>query len=69
MNNPRIIYTPRPDATPEGELNALAAVYRIILDRCKENAAGVTSTNGDDAMKGSNNDRAYPDCTASQRPA
>ncbi len=28
----RISYAPRPDATPKGELNALAAVYRFILD-------------------------------------
>ena len=33
MSNPPIVYTPRPDATPEGELNALANVYRFILDR------------------------------------
>jgi hypothetical protein len=29
----RVIYVPRPDATPEGELAALAAVYRFLLDR------------------------------------
>lgn len=29
---PRIVYTLRPDATPEGELNVLANVYRFILD-------------------------------------
>jgi hypothetical protein len=28
----RIVYTPRSDATPEAELNALANVYRFILD-------------------------------------
>ncbi len=49
----RFVYTPRPDATPEGELSALAAVYRLILDHAKKNAAGMTSTNGDDAKKGS----------------
>ena len=50
---PRITYAPRPDATPEGELNALASVYRFILDcHAKPKAVGVTSTNGDDAMKG-----------------
>jgi hypothetical protein len=27
-----ITYTPRPDATPETELNALAAVYAFVLD-------------------------------------
>ena len=31
MSNPPIFYTPRPNATPEGELNALASVYRFIL--------------------------------------
>ncbi len=35
MSNPRITYTPRPDATPEAELNALVAVYRLILDSKK----------------------------------
>jgi hypothetical protein len=28
---PRLVYSPRPDATPEAEHNALAAVYRFIL--------------------------------------
>jgi hypothetical protein len=32
MSNPPIVYTPRPDAKSEGELNALASVYRFILD-------------------------------------
>jgi hypothetical protein len=32
MNSSRIIYRSRPDATPEAELNALATVYRFILD-------------------------------------
>ena len=32
MNSPRFTYTSRPDATPEAELSALAAVYRFILD-------------------------------------
>jgi hypothetical protein len=29
----RVVYTPHADATPEAELDALAAVYRFILDR------------------------------------
>jgi hypothetical protein len=58
VSAPRITYVPRPDATQEAELNALASVYRFILDSsAKKNAAGVTSTNGDDA-KGSQHDRA-----------
>ena len=46
-SNSHIIYIPRSDATREAELNALASVYRLILDsRAKKNAAGMTSTNG-----------------------
>ena len=29
----RVVYTAHADATPEAELDALAAVYRFILDR------------------------------------
>ena len=58
MDSPTVSYASRPDATQEAELNALASVYRFILNcRAKENTAGVTSTNGDDA-KGSQHDRA-----------
>jgi hypothetical protein len=32
MSSPRIIYTPRPDATPAGEVSAIAVAYRFILD-------------------------------------
>jgi hypothetical protein len=32
MNGVHITYNPHPDATPEAELNALAAAYRFILD-------------------------------------
>ena len=31
MGSPRITYVPRPDATPEDELNALVNVYRYVL--------------------------------------
>jgi hypothetical protein len=31
MSSPRIFYTPRLDATSEGEVAALASVYRFIL--------------------------------------
>lgn len=53
----QITYAPRPDATPEGELDALANVYAYIR-RCaaeKKNAVSVTSTDGDEA-KGSRNE-------------
>jgi hypothetical protein len=53
VTKPPITYAQRPEATPEAEVSALANVYRFILDSRKENAASVTSTNGDDAKKGS----------------
>jgi hypothetical protein len=57
MTSSRITYTPRPDATPEAELSALASVYRFIIDsHANTNAAGVTSTNGDDAKERSLDD-------------
>ena len=59
MSSSRIYYATHPDATPEVEISALAGVYKFVLD-CRDvnrNAAGVTSTNGDDA-KGSQHDRA-----------
>jgi hypothetical protein len=58
VHSPTVSYTPRTDATQEAGLNVRASVYRFILDsRAKKNAAGVISTNGDDA-KGSQHDRA-----------
>jgi hypothetical protein len=48
-NGLRITYTPRSNASPEGELAALANVYSFVLQCSEERrAAGVTSTNGDD---------------------
>jgi hypothetical protein len=58
VDNPRVTYTLRPDATPEGELNALASIYRFVLDSAINKAGGATSTSGDDAMKGYKNDGA-----------
>ena len=33
MDKVRISYVPREDATPEGELVALVAIYRYVLER------------------------------------
>ena len=33
MGDPRITHAPRPDATPEVEISALANVYRFILSK------------------------------------
>ena len=51
MGSPYITYTPRSDATHEAEISTLANVYRFVLDSANKNAAGVTSTNGDDAER------------------
>ena len=32
MSSPRVTYVPRPDAAPKSELDALASVYRFVLD-------------------------------------
>jgi hypothetical protein len=56
QDNPRITYTPRPGATPEGELNALATVYKFVLD-CSERKQGRPTTSGPDDAEGSKNDR------------
>ena len=53
-----IIYTPRPDATPEGGLNTLASVYRFILFESNASKKGGPATAPDDAMKGPKHDRA-----------
>jgi hypothetical protein len=64
LTSSRLTYTPRPDTTPEAEISALASVYRFIIDsHANTNAAGVTSTNGDDAARGLN-DNASNDSTA-----
>ena len=35
-SEPATTYMPRPDATPEGELNALASVYKFVLHRSSD---------------------------------
>ena len=50
-----IRYVPLPDTTPEKELDALAVVYKFILDRhAKKKAAGAS---GGDDVKLANNER------------
>jgi len=58
MSSSHISYIPRNDTSAEVEAAALANVYRFVLDSANKNAAGVSSTNGGDAMKGLRNDRA-----------
>jgi hypothetical protein len=46
----RVIYTPRPDATPEAEVSALAAVYKFVLD-CHAKKEAAPESRPDDARK------------------
>jgi hypothetical protein len=46
MSNARILYTPHPETKPEVELDALAAVYRFVLDcKAKKEATGLGGRN------------------------
>ncbi|MCD6054086.1 MAG: hypothetical protein K0Q96_1278 [Rubrobacteraceae bacterium] len=40
MTSPRITYTPHPDATPEAELCALAAIYTLVLSNSQAKRGG-----------------------------
>ena len=48
---PLLVYRARDDATPEGELHALAACYRMILDSAKKGTATSPVSRPDDARK------------------
>jgi hypothetical protein len=53
MSDPRVFYSPREDATPVGELAALAAVYRYLLDRHEaKKATGADSVNEPECKQG-----------------
>jgi hypothetical protein len=53
---PRIVYRARDDATPEAEVSALVACYRIVLSA---NGRGrLLDKSGPDDAKGSQHDRA-----------
>lgn len=51
-DGPRIVYAPRPDTTPEAELNVLASVYRFILFE----SSGPTKKVGEPAPEPSSRD-------------
>ena len=44
---PHVSYVPQNDATPEGELSALAAVFKFILDRHERKKDAGTESGGD----------------------
>jgi hypothetical protein len=61
MDSPSLTYTPRPDSTPEAEVNALASVYRFLLlekgDRHDLTSEAATQAEGaNQGKKGTEND-------------
>ena len=46
--NGSVTYNPRSDATPEAELDALAAIYSLAIRRYEKHAAGTGRTGGGD---------------------
>ncbi len=62
MSDPTVSYTPRPDATPEAETNALAGVYRLIIDSAKKEGS---RPGAPDDAKGPKHDRASEKYTRS----
>jgi hypothetical protein len=46
MSNAHISYAPRPDATPEGELDALAAIYKFVLFDSQASKGGLHDLTG-----------------------
>ena len=58
---PRIVYRTRDDATPDGELSALAAIYQLCIRRHARKEAAPESR-PDDARK-DQDAGTYPHCT------
>jgi hypothetical protein len=50
VREPTISYNPRPDATPEVEVTALAAIYKLCLSS-HERKGAVAETRPEDARK------------------
>ncbi len=51
MSNPRIIYRPSPDTTPESEARTLAAAYRFVLQVYEEKKKGAHPGTPDDVRR------------------
>jgi len=61
---PRILYTPRPGATPESSRNAIARCYAYLLERRRLREEEAARPGGhEDARKGDQDARTYSNCT------
>ena len=48
MRKPAVVYTPRPGATQEAELSALAAIYAYLLNKKAAEQAPKSNSSDDD---------------------
>ncbi len=55
MNSPHIAYTSRPGSTPEAEKDALAAVYKFVLDCHSKKRGRLPDKSGPDDTERSEN--------------
>jgi hypothetical protein len=46
---PRLAYVPREDATPDGELSALAAVYQFVIECAQQSKAAEAGDEGENS--------------------
>ena len=53
----RIIYTPRPDASPESEAAALAAVYKFAIEAASKREKATKISADEDDAKHANSER------------
>jgi hypothetical protein len=64
MDGARITYAPCPDATPEGEVRVLAAVYRYVLLQSSVSKKAAHPGGLDDAEDSENARTANDNCTS-----
>jgi hypothetical protein len=62
MPNPAVSYTQRPDATPERELSALVAIYKLCISSSHAQEEAAPESRPDDARK-DQDARTYSHCT------
>jgi hypothetical protein len=59
-DDPCLVYSPREDASPEGELAALAAVYKFVLERHNERKKSSGNESEGEGARSSSSQERYP---------
>lgn len=60
LSDPCLIYSPREDATPEGEIVALAAIYKVILQSHDERKKSSRYESEGEVARSSSSQEQYP---------